>query len=202
MVTRYQRIIVDVPFRPVSGHDQHQVSATLEAASGTRRLLLTIPGQRRPAKGTSSEDAWQDAMGFLTLLELERWNFDDLPAEDGAEQILHLLEEVKPKEWEGVGGEAFVQQRLFDYMVSRTATGWQTAALPEMEAIREVIQADPNNVVPIFTVRCHSGDCNLPIYVLYDDSRGSQPFPHDAFVITCPSCHRRDRYGRGEVYRT
>ncbi len=112
MVARYQRITVEGPFETVLGYDAKQVKATLEAAAGTRRLVLTIPGPRLPARGTSSEEAWQDAMGFLTLLELAtRWHIEDLPAEDSTEEI-HLLDDLDPKEWAGVGVEAFVQNRL------------------------------------------------------------------------------------------
>jgi hypothetical protein len=127
---RFRRIVVEGPFQPVPGRDQHQVSATLEAAIGTRRLLLTIPGQRRPANGTSTEGAWQDAMGLLTLLELaKRWHLEDVPAEGAANEI-HLLDDLDPKEWAGVGVEAFVQNRLSEYVISRTTTGWQAVALP------------------------------------------------------------------------
>ncbi len=204
MAARYHRITVEGPFRTATDpvRDAQQARATLESASGTQRLIVTVPGPHSPRKATLREIDWQDVMGLLTLLELAKWNPADLTVADGVEQLLHLLEEVNPREWEGTDVEAFVQTRLFEYMISRTVAGWQATALPELQAFHQILRTDPENVVPIFTVRCHN--CNLPIYVLHDGSRGSQPFPHDAFVITClnQSCRRRARYGRAEVFST
>jgi hypothetical protein len=98
MVAKYQRITVEGPYKTVPGHDAKRAWATLEATAGTRRLALTITGPGHPRRGDSSEASWQDAMGFLTLLELARWNVADLPPGPEAEMTLDLLQDVSPKE--------------------------------------------------------------------------------------------------------
>ncbi len=129
MVARYAKIVVEGPFRrakdPVRDAQQSQV--TLETIDRTRRFTVIASGPFNPVG--MSEEAWQDLMGWLTVLEVSKWHPDDLPDGDGVEFPIRLLQEDAPDKWQGGGVEAYVRTRLPEYeLASEKKYRWEARA--------------------------------------------------------------------------
>ncbi len=126
MTARYKKNIVQGPFRTAENplRDAKQARATLEVAGQTYQLLVTIHGSACPSAANVNEEGWQRAMGFLTLVELDQWLPDDLPKGAWPEFWIRLLEGSNPREWSGVGVEAYARSKLPEYDLSEAGFVW------------------------------------------------------------------------------